>query len=241
MRKETLFIFVFICVFASVAYAAERMEELDENKDGRKEAKMFYDEQGNKIHGEVDMNGDGISDRFVKFKNGKRFTAESDTNFDGKIDAWEVYDEKGVLKRRAKDSNKDGKPDQFYEMLKGKNLLMKEYDRNYDGKIDKRQLVEWGMIKYGPKTTPIPGYKTVWKEEDNNFDGKIDVYREKGNKEAAKKKIGKPIDTLTRAQVEATKPPEPSPSPTPQGRIKYGKSWWEDRIKKLNERFGYKE
>ena len=240
MKKEALFVFVFICVFASAAYAGERMEEIDENNDGRKETKMFYDEQGNKVRGEVDMNADGTSDRFVKFKKGKRTIAESDTDFDGKIDTWEFYDEKGVLKRRARDSNKDGKPDQFYELLKGKNLVLKEYDRNYDGKIDKRQLVEWGMIKYAPNIQPTPGYKTIWKEEDNNFDGKIDVCREKGNKEAALKKIGQPIDTLTRAQVEAAKPPSPSPEPSPVTGKKF-KSWWDDRIKQLNERFGYKE
>ena len=44
-----------------------------------------------------------------------------------------------------------------------------------------------------PQSTPMPGYVTLWSQEDNDYDGKIDVYKERGNKNPPKDKIGKSI------------------------------------------------
>ncbi|MGH7198206.1 MAG: hypothetical protein ACREH5_05660, partial [Candidatus Omnitrophota bacterium] len=164
MKPVKMLLFLIFCGFSGMAFAQERIELIDEDKDGRKETKMFYDAYG-KVKGEVDMNGDGQPDRFVKFKRGKRVSAENDLNYDGKIDAWEIYDDKGIIKRKAKDTNGDGKPDQFNEMLKGRQLVLKEYDRNGDGKIDKRQLDQWGVRKFGPGLPSVPGYVPLWREE----------------------------------------------------------------------------
>jgi hypothetical protein len=91
------------------------------------------------------------------------------------------------------DTNQDGRTDQVKTFLKGRQLVLTEFDRNFDGKVDRRKLSQWGMKRLVPGEPPIPGYETLFVEEDNNFDGKIDVYREKGNKNASKK-IGQPID-----------------------------------------------
>lgn len=149
----------------------------------------------------IDKNGDGKPDLFVEFHNGKKFKAEEDRNFDGRIDTWYVYDAEGHSKHTANDSNGDGKPDKFTELLKGRNLVMREYDRNFDGRIDKRQLCQWDPDKRIPmfinnrmEYTPNPGYAVLWTEEDNNYDGKVDVYKEKGNKNPSKDRIGKLIE-----------------------------------------------
>ncbi len=101
----------------------------------------------------------------------------------------------------AKDTNHDGKPDRFTLFLKGRNLILREVDTNFDGKIDQRSLMEWDPNKKITVMTnrveqiPNPGYSVIWMEEDRNFDGKIDAYREKGKKEdPTSSKIGQPMN-----------------------------------------------
>ena len=126
--------------------------------------------------------------------------ATADKDGDGRPDVWYQYDKEKHLKRSATDSDHDGKPDQFREMIKGRNVVLREYDRNFDGKIDRRALTEWDQNKKlhtfvngRSQNIPMPGYVTLWSEEDNDYDGKIDIYKEKGNKNPPKDKIGKPI------------------------------------------------
>ena len=127
---------------------------------------------------------------------GLKHHGEGASRFDGKIDTWYIYGAKGELKQILKDTNGDKKPDTFFTLLKGRNLMLREYDRNFDGKIDKRQVVEWSPERLKvPGQAPIPGYVPLWTEEDKNFDGKIDSYTERGNKNPSKEKIGKPINT----------------------------------------------
>lgn len=221
-------------------FAEGKVELVDEDGDGRKESKIFYDDRGNKARGEVDLNGDGKPDRWVVFKNGVRYTAQDDKDFDGKVDHWSYYDEKGALKLSASDTNKDGKPDKWNLALKGRLLVQREYDRNFDGKIDRRALTAWGMIKYGPGQPATPGYITLWSEEDNDFDGKVDVYKEKGNKNPPKDRIGKPINP----QPARMEPEKPKPAAESDGEKQeaptQGKSVSpaDERIKRLNERHG---
>ncbi len=112
-------------------------------------------------------------------------TVETDTDHDGKIDMWHTYKD-GKKIRTAKDSDGDGKTDRYTLYLKGRNLVLKEADTNFDGKIDRRLLMEWDPDKKMTLVTdrvqriPTPGYIVIWKEEDNNFDGKIETYYEKG-------------------------------------------------------------
>jgi len=103
-------------------------------------------------------------------------------------------------RQEQKDKNHDGKPDQFYTFVKGRELVIKEYDRNFDGKIDRRLFTRWDASKTIPLMigdrfthTPNPGYEILSKEEDNDFDGTIDVYFDK--KDKTKTKTGQPMDT----------------------------------------------
>ncbi len=118
-----------------------------------------------------------------------------DQDGDGKKETQKFYNDKDTLVRTAKDTNGDGKPDQFTKFLKGRNLILREFDANGDGKIDKRKLMEWGSRRLVPGQSEIPSYVPLQTEEDSNYDGKIDAYTEKGNKDAAKTKIGQPFNT----------------------------------------------
>ena len=125
----------------------------------------------------------------------------SDHNKDGRPDFWEYDDASGHTQKTARDIDYDGKPDQFTEFLKGRSLIMREDDRNRDGKIDKRSLMQWEPNKsitvYNAgrmQKIPNPGYRTLWSEEDNDYDGKVDMYREQGVKKPKSLRIGQPIE-----------------------------------------------
>jgi hypothetical protein len=107
---------------------------------------------------------------------------------------WKERNSNGKVARISRDTNDDGKPDYHQLLLQGRMLILREYDTNFDGKIDRRRLVEWATIKYGPGLPETPGYKNIWREEDTNFDGVTDVFTEKG-KQGVSDKIGKPMDT----------------------------------------------
>ena len=213
---------------ASAASAAERIESADMDKDGKKETQFVY--EGSKIVRELlDKNDDGKPDTTIQYQNGKRHHGEGASKFDGKIDTWYLYGVTGALRQIIKDSNGDNKPDEFFALLKGRNVMLREYDKNYDGRIDKRQLVEWSPNRLNiPGQAPIPGYVPLWTEEDKDFDGKIDAYREKGNKEAAAAKIGKPIASQ----------PAPLPDETQPAQPKDNTGAAEKRMQRLNEQHG---
>lgn len=237
-RRAAAFLLLLALFSTGIARAAERVELLDEDGDGRKETKIFY-ENNVKARVEVDKNGDGKPDEVVWFKNGRRSRAEIDSDFDGAVDKWNYYDEKGELLRAARDTNHDGKPDNFELLLKGRNLVLRERDANHDGKIDRRELTAWdgdrriSVFSNGRmRSMPNPGYATLWREQDKNFDGKVDAYYKKGDKsgEAAKAHIGQPIQTEPTVEIpEAYAPPKPHAD---EG------SSVEARVKALNERYG---
>ncbi|MBI3253057.1 MAG: hypothetical protein HYZ52_07130 [Candidatus Omnitrophica bacterium] len=111
-----------------------------------------------------------------------------------------LHDKEGHVIGSETDRNGDGKYDVFKHFLKGRNLVLKESDTNFDGKIDKRELLEWSADKKisvpvngRMQFIPNPGYVALRTEQDTDFDGKIDVYKERGNKSPSKDRIGKPI------------------------------------------------
>lgn len=168
-----------------------------------------------------------------------------DKNGDGKIDQWLRYNSKGKLVQKAADTNGDGKPDQFQTFPRGsRDLAIKEYDRNFDGKIDKRAWTQWDPAKTIPSVNngrmsriPNPSYTTIEREEDNDFDGVIDAgYRkkEKGKKSSEVfLKIGQPLDPKVSAfneNQESAKSNLPTPPDSSPGNSK---------INRLNEQHGY--
>ena len=104
-----------------------------------------------------------------------------DTDKDGFKETQKIYAD-GVLKKTTKDTNRDSKPDEFRTFLKGRNLILVEKDRNFDGKIDQKKVMEWGSRRLVPGQPPIPSYVLVSKDEDNDFDGRFETHWEKGQK-----------------------------------------------------------
>src|SRR5262245_37810385 len=76
-----------------------------------------------------DLNGDGICDETVFYKNELPEHAESDTNFDGKIDLWIRYDLSGKEIAQEIDANFDGKVDRWITLEDGKPKIQRD-DKN---------------------------------------------------------------------------------------------------------------
>ncbi len=237
MRHKTL-IYILLalttCVTPRSANAADKAHAGEPEKENQKGTQLVT--EGGKVVKELqDKNGDGKPDVTIYYVNGKKHHGEGASHFDGTIDTWYIYSINGTLRQIAKDTNKDGKPDQFVTMLKGRNLMLREYDRNFDGRIDKRQLVAWSAARLKiPGQGPIPGYVPLWTEFDDNYDGKIDKYTEKGNKNPSKEKIGQLIDGRPTPAREEEKPAQ-------SALRQDGSSSEERRIKQLNEQYGLKE
>ena len=231
-------VFLFLVLSQSILWAALREEWEDQDNDGKKEAHLFYD-ANRLVKSEADSDGDGKADVFIHYKNGKRAYSEADKNHDGKMDQWFWYNPSGHLLRKAVDNNGDGKADQFTTLFKGKrDFVTKEYDRNFDGSIDRRQFSHWDPNKSIPTMNgtrmvriPVPGYATLWKEEDNNFDGILDVYWDK--KDKTKTKVGQPINPKT-LPLEEGEEDEEAKKTAGQGKL-----GTESLVESMNKKYGY--
>jgi hypothetical protein len=87
-----------------------------------------------------------------------------DRNGDGRPDVWRTYDRRGLLSKVAIDTNFDGRSDveEYYE---GGALVSREWDRNFDDRIDLVQQFDY--------TT----HDQVRAVEDIDYDGTADVLR----------------------------------------------------------------
>jgi len=229
-------------MLAGVSFAAPSEEWRDQDGDGFKETHLFI-KNDLPDRAEYDRNKDGKPDQFLEFKNGLRSTFRASRRFDGRIDQWKWYDAKGCLSRDAKDSNHDGTPDRFSYYPNGnRETVIRELDRNFDGKIDKRVLSVWdgeGKMKVytGTRMQSIahPGYKTMRREEDKDFDGKIDKAFDRKDKTFADRRKGQPISPEP-SMPDASSAEEESTAPSGS---KKGISPSEALLKRQNERYGF--
>lgn len=224
-----------VLALATAAHAAPagtllKEETVDLDKDGRKETKVFY-ENNLPVRAESDKNNDGKADLFTVFKAGKKVSSEADKDNDGRIDQWKLHDDKGRVSKVSEDTNGDGKPDKWKQLLQGTVVQLKEEDRNHDGRVDRRVLQEFKadkriLIGANPmRYAPAPGYVTIWKEEDTDFDGDVDTFTEKGNPEPDRSRIGRSMGPNL---FEATQAAAPDPLA--------GLSRSERNIAQMNER-----
>lgn len=240
MRVVATLIGISLLAMSSAVWA--RDEHKDENGDGYAETHLFY--EGSKLlKAEVDLDKDQKPDMWVEYANDKRKSATVDKNHDGKADQWIVYNAKGSSFWKATDSNADGKPDQYMFFPKGgRELVLKEYDKNFDGKIDKRSFSFWDpnkKISYpnGNRmmSTPNPGYRVITSETDADFDGIIDQYLNKEDRKISK--LGQAIDgrVTTPPSVNYDDADEEKSDAQPEDMFKARET---DRLKQLNDKYG---
>lgn len=113
----------------------------------------------------------------------------SDQDKNGKPDHWQTYDSDGRSILVASDTNQDGKPDYWKHPVRGL-VILRERDRNFDGKVDDRQLTDFIY----DSTLKFNRHLPLWHELDGNFDGTIDMYRVRGQKKPLPDRTGQPID-----------------------------------------------
>lgn len=165
---------------------------LDENEDGRNET-VLYLSSGTVVFSKTDKDGDGRYEMETQYLDGKKHVAELDYDGDGRPETWIYFDVNEKVRRRARDKNSDGKPDHWYYQLETREQdrgQIREYDKNYDGKVDKREMTLFQLNK----TTKAHQHIWQWKEEDKDFDGVIDLYRVRGEKNPQPDKTGTKIN-----------------------------------------------
>ncbi len=159
MRRLAVFILGFWVIFqADLCFAVQRVEERDRDGDGRKETKVYFENE-KIVKLAIDQNGDATPDFTVFFKNNLPDTGEKDKDFNGKIDTWIKYETTGLPSIVGSDRHVDGKPDYWIFLKKGA-IYKREWDRNFDGEADFRTLES--------------EHKLLEKQYDDNFDGKFE-------------------------------------------------------------------
>lgn len=147
------------------AWAEERREPVDADKNGKPEEWKVYDgptlvrierdrdgdgkpeiwihlKDGKPVRSEVDRNGDGKPDLIRWMTAGRPERERADLNGDGKVDAWIFYKD-GLKDLMIMDKNYDGRPDAwFYYGQAGLKLIGGRMDQDFDGTVDRT----WGSV-----------------------------------------------------------------------------------------------
>ncbi len=186
MRTVVFFLILFLAM--PPAAWAELREEKKTDEKGAVTRTVYDDDMP--VSTEIDVNADGTPDKVISFIKGKRHIERGDRNLDGKTDYERLHNSKGSMIQELRDSNADEKWDSFATFPQGtREIVLRETDRNFDGKIDRRSYEMWDANKSivvpqatGFSRTPVPGYSVVWAEEDDDYDGIIDQYRNREDK-----------------------------------------------------------
>jgi len=147
-------------LYAKTADGGETIacREADVNLDGKKDIFVFYDERGQVIRDELDLDRDSSIDIISTWVRGQVVKQELDTNGDGKIDRVRHLDGK-VPTRLEGDTDGDSRVD-YWEYYDAGRLVRAGYDENGDGRADRwvrdDEIEENPGALENPATTPTP-------------------------------------------------------------------------------------
>lgn len=128
-------------VFAVVGQGQDRQRilvcrEIDTNLDGTKDVVRKYNDKGEALFEEADINHDGRIDTWLTFTKGRIAEEKTDRNFDGNPDEWKYFSG-GRITRAKRDTNNDGKPD-VWEMYAANGTLERMgVDVDGDERVDR--------------------------------------------------------------------------------------------------------
>ena len=124
------FLVFFACY--SFAHAAERIEPVDKNGDGKPDRWLSYDEKNHLKRVAKDTNLDGKPDQFQEMLKGRSLVlVEIDRNFDGKIDRRTLKQWDANRRVPMMEGNK-----LRYLPTPSYRTVWKEEDKDFDGKMD---------------------------------------------------------------------------------------------------------
>ncbi len=128
-------------VFAIVGQGQDRQRilvcrEIDTNLDGTKDVVRKYNDKGDALFEEADINHDGRIDTWLTFMKGRISEEKTDRNFDGNADQWKYFSG-GRITRAKRDTNNDSKPD-IWEMYASNGTLERMgVDVDGDERVDR--------------------------------------------------------------------------------------------------------
>jgi hypothetical protein len=105
---------------------------VDINGDNKADVNQFFDDQGELLKQELDLDYDKRVDKIVYYKKGKIEREELSSLYDGRFDVKKFYDD-GVLVLKQVDTRHNGHFDEFQYFV-GNTLARVGWDRDGDGK-----------------------------------------------------------------------------------------------------------
>jgi hypothetical protein len=126
--------------------------------------RAFYDRWGRLERIEHDSNGDSRPDRITRHAGTRSpYRVEIDENFDGQTDRWEDFTSDGKLHRYAF-AEQDGRPRMWTVVGPDGAPMRYEYDRDVDGRTERAEIVEGGLIARVELDTDHNGAVDRWQE-----------------------------------------------------------------------------
>jgi hypothetical protein len=128
----------------------ELCRAVDLNQDGVVDRFVYFDAQGRERRMESGFDTDDRPDEVSYYEGGVVVRKERQTNHDGKIDTWDYFDQ-GHLAREERDSNGDGFVDQwwFFSAAAGLDCPVVVVDADGNGKPDEQTRMSMCDDKLG--------------------------------------------------------------------------------------------
>lgn len=135
---------------------------LDADEDGTAEELRYYSEEdGTLLRKELDRDYDGSIDTWIEYKKGKISRILLDENRDKEPDEWQTYLSSGQMVVREVDRNHDGRKDAFF-YYQGDSLIREEHDLNTDGQIDRVSYFENRVLERAEEDLDGDGVMDTW-------------------------------------------------------------------------------
>jgi hypothetical protein len=114
----------------------------------------------------ADQNGDGRLDQWTYLDGGKPLRGEADSDGDGRIDRWEYFDANSALVRVGSSSRNDGIEDTWTAVVAGGETRI-DHARHHDRQIDLREYFKAGVLVRAEEDTNADGRIDKWDRYEN--------------------------------------------------------------------------
>lgn len=114
----------------------------------------------------ADLNGDGRLDQWTYMDGTRPIRGEGDLDGDGRIDRWEYFDDQAKLVRLGTSSRNDGVEDTWTSPASSNGELPVARSRHRDRAIDRREITRAGVLVSAEEDTNGDGRPDKWEIYD---------------------------------------------------------------------------
>lgn len=122
-----------------------------------------------------DSNADGRADQWVYMDGNRRLRAEADTDADGRVDRWEYYDAQAVLVRVGTSSRANGVEDTWTWQAGADGVRRVDLSRAHDRAIDRTEFFAGDALVRAEEDTNLDGRPDKWERYEAGVLRQVDL------------------------------------------------------------------